>query len=94
MLITYGQITQHVVAGLLVDLVMLDFSKAFNVVNHSILLQQLLALGISHILVNWIKSFLVGRTIHVSCGDFLSSIRNVASGVPKFCAWHYYFLYK
>ena len=82
MLITYGQIT-HVDAGLLVDLVMLDFSKAFDVVNHSVLLRQLLALGISRILVSWIESFLVGRTMQVSCGSSLSSIRNVASGVPQ-----------
>ena len=48
LLITYGCITQQVDSGMLVDLAMLDFSKAFDVLNHAILLQQLFDLGISH----------------------------------------------
>ena len=57
LLITYGCITQQVDSGKLVDLAMLDFSKAFDVVNHAILLQQLPDLGVSHIIVRWIVVF-------------------------------------
>ena len=44
-----------------VDVIYLDFSKAFDKVDHIILLKKLELLGISGKLLIWIKSFLLDR---------------------------------
>ena len=44
------------------DAILLDFSKAFDKVEHSILLSKAHSLGISGPLLQWIRSFLFGRT--------------------------------
>ena len=59
LLITYEHIFELVDAGMMVDFVLLDFSKAFDVVCRTILLKQLAAVGISHTLIVWIEAFLV-----------------------------------
>ena len=44
------------------DVIYTDFSKAFNSVTHEILLQKLVKMGIAGDLLNWIRSFLSGRS--------------------------------
>ena len=44
------------------DLILLDFSKAFNKVNHLKLLYKLQAHGVQGKTLGWIESFLIGRT--------------------------------
>jgi hypothetical protein len=83
LLLTYGDVSEWLDQGLVVDLILLDFSKAFDVVSHSVLLQKLQSLGVSDQLVVWIADFLVGREMIVSCGGALSSPRAVLSGVPQ-----------
>ena len=39
----------------------IDFSKAFDVVNHSVLLRKVSALELPDSVHNWIVSFLIGR---------------------------------
>ena len=48
-----------------VDVVYLDFAKAFDSVPHEGLLQKLFAYGISGNLLSWIRAFLTGRTQRV-----------------------------
>ena len=48
--------------GKLSDLVLLDFSKAFDKVNHLKLLYKLSCFGVKGNTLNWILSFLIGRT--------------------------------
>ena len=57
LLLTYASISRLVDAGMLVDLVLLDFNKAFDVVDHLILTRQLLAIGISQQVVRWVVIF-------------------------------------
>ena len=83
LLLTYDSISRLVDVGEMVDLVLLDFSKAFDVVCHSILVRQLVSLGVDRRLVDWICSFLGGRTMRVLCGSAQSSSRRVCSGVPQ-----------
>ena len=47
LLLTYECISDLVDSGKFVDLVLLDFSKAFDMVCHSVLLRQLTAIGMS-----------------------------------------------
>ena len=66
-----------------VDVIYLDFSKAFDRVDHTILLHKLRRNGISGKLHNWIKSFLTNRTQKVSVNSTLSAETEVISGVPQ-----------
>ena len=67
----------------MVDLVLLDFSKAFDVVCHSILMRQLVAIGIDQRLVDFIHSFLGGQTMRVLYGSAQSSSKRVSSEIPQ-----------
>jgi hypothetical protein len=66
-----------------VDLVLLDFSNAFDKVSHAKLIQKLEAYGINAILVKWIKSFLTVRKQRVLIGDNSSEWEDVTSSVPQ-----------
>jgi len=56
----YDQVTHLVDDGKAVDVVYLDFSKAFDTVPHSILLEKLTAHGLDGCTLCWIKNRLNG----------------------------------
>ncbi len=66
-----------------VYLVFLDFSKAFDSVNHRFLIQKRKAYGINDNIVNWIESFLHERTFNVSINGNMSQSKAAVSGVPQ-----------
>ena len=65
------------------DAILLDFSKAFDKVDHEGLLSKLNHLGINGSLLNWARSFLVGREQRVIVEGMESSPSKVLSGVPQ-----------
>ena len=66
-----------------IDVVYIDFAKAFDSVSHKKLLSKLYAYGIRGQILNWISEFLRDRKQRVNIeGDF-STIGNVTSGVPQ-----------
>ena len=65
-----------------VDMVYLDFIKAFGTIPHSRLIGKLEAYGVDGSLLSWISSFLMGRTQKVSVNGSLSSSKPVQSGIP------------
>ena len=65
------------------DLILLDFSKAFDKVNHLKLLYKLSCFGVKSNTLNWIQSFLIGRTQTVVLDGESSEEVNVTSGVPQ-----------
>ena len=65
-----------------VDVILLDFSKAFDTVPHQRLLQKLRKYGIRNHTLNWISSFLTNRTHHVVVNGSTSNTESVLSGVP------------
>ena len=67
----------------MVDVVFLDFSKAFDVVCHQILLEKLRHLSFCPSIVDWIGDFLTERRMYVSVGGSSSEQKEVLSGVPQ-----------
>jgi len=69
--------------GRAVDVVYLDFSKAFDTVSHNILLGKLRKCGLDEWSVKWIENWLNGRTQRVVISSADSSWRPAASGLPQ-----------
>jgi ribonuclease P/MRP protein subunit RPP40 len=83
LLIQYDLVLHLMESGDNVDVVYLDFSKAFNKVDHSLLLAKVKALGITGNLGRWIGNFLLQRRQAVKVGSKISSWSQVLSGVPQ-----------
>ena len=66
-----------------IDVVYLDYAKAFDKVDHGVLLHKLSGLGIGGNLLEWIRSFLMNREIKVLVNDAFSNLSPVVSGVPQ-----------
>ena len=62
---------------------LVDFSKAFDVVDHSVLLSKLSGLNLPHCILNWLISFLTNRSQVVKCGDALSLPMQINSGIIR-----------
>jgi len=69
--------------GKQIDLLLSDFSKAFDKVSHQCLLCKLSHYGINGPLFNWIKNYLSNRLQKVILDGTISSCSHVKSGVPQ-----------
>ena len=67
----------------LIDIVYLDFKKAFDSLVHSKIITKLSAYGIEHELLAWIHAFLTGRSQRVIVENALSKPIDVGSGVVQ-----------
>ena len=66
-----------------VDVIYTDFSKAFDLVPTSVLLQKLSSYGVVNSLLNWLKSYLTERQFYVVANGYESIKCNMTSGVPQ-----------
>lgn len=66
-----------------IDVVYMDFMKAFDKVPHRRLINKLKSYGISNQLINWIANFLNERNQTVKVNGSQSSTRPVTSGIPQ-----------
>ncbi|CAH8570357.1 unnamed protein product [Schistosoma haematobium] len=66
-----------------VDVIYLDFSKAFDKVNHLCLINKLKRLGIKPPLIDWLTSYLKNRHFKVRVNFTLSQAMECSSGVPQ-----------
>ena len=69
--------------GLLTALSLIDFRKAFNLVDHGVLLRKLVVYQLSEESIQWFKSCLEGRLQKVSINGVISSSLPITSGVPN-----------
>ncbi|KAI5739375.1 hypothetical protein M8J77_018492 [Diaphorina citri] len=67
-------------SGCQVDCIYTDFSKAYDKLNHNILIAKLSAFGISGYLLQWIRNFLSGRIQIVRVGTSTSEPIHIPSG--------------
>ena len=79
----YDNIIDAMDSGGDLDVIMLDFSKAFDKVHYSLLLNKLKDVGISGNLGVWIGKFLLDRKQQVKVNGSLSELISVLSGVPQ-----------
>jgi hypothetical protein len=63
--------------------VMLDFTKAFDTVDHALLLFKLTYYGFDDKLILLIKNYLTNRTIKVKVNDAISHSKTINIGVPQ-----------
>ena len=69
--------------GNIVGMVLLDLQKAFDTVDHSILLMKLKALGLSKVTAQWFTSYLSDGHQLVDVGGSHSSQATILCGVPQ-----------
>ena len=75
--------TKMIEDGVCFDAIYTDFSKAFDSVPHERLFVKMEALRIKGDILNWVKSFLSGRTQCVNVEGAFSSWKEVISGIPQ-----------
>lgn len=79
----HGYLVEALESGCLVDSIYTDFSKAFDKVDHDLLLYKLSKYGIHGRLHNWLYSYLTGRKQEVKINHVNSNTFEVTSGVPQ-----------
>ncbi|CAM4503653.1 unnamed protein product [Lepidochelys olivacea] len=79
----YDEKTSSVDEGKAVDVLFLDFSKAFDTVSHNILASKLKKYGLDEWTIRWIESWLDCRAQWVVINGSMSSWQLVSTGVPQ-----------
>ena len=77
------EMTKWVDDGSPVDVIYLDFQKAFDKGPHKRLISKLKSHGIGNSLINWIEQWLTDRRQRVVVEGEVSSWKSVLSGVPQ-----------
>ena len=83
LLVYLDKVYKSVATGEEVQVVYTNFEKAFDKVDHGVLLQKLYRVGVRGKLLKLLKSYLSGRTQRVKVNDMFSRITRVTSGVPQ-----------
>ena len=66
-----------------VRVLLVDYSKAFDHINHEILIAKLCGMGLLAHIVRWVAAFLIDRQQCVKIGDTVSNIGYPNGGVPQ-----------
>ena len=79
----FEEITKWVDDGSPVDVIYLDFQKAFDKVPHQRLILKLKSHGVGNSIINWIEQWLTDRRQRVVIDGEVSSWKSVLGGVPQ-----------
>ena len=69
--------------GLMTDMILVDLQKAFDTVDHDMLLKKLSAIGFSNVTIGWLKSYLSNRLCRANLENCYSDPSNITCGVPQ-----------
>ena len=69
--------------GLVTGMILIDLQKAFDTINHDILLKKLSIIGFSDHTVKWSQSYLSNRKFRVNLENSFSEVSNISCGVPQ-----------
>ena len=64
-------------------MILIDLQKAFDTIDHDILLQKLNAIGFSNHTIGWFKSYLSNRLFRVHLENRYSDTSSITCGVPQ-----------
>ena len=77
------KILKGFVNGLFTGMILIDLQKAFDTIDHNILLEKLKAIGFCDDTVNWFHSYLTVQAFLVSIENKYSSISEISCGVSQ-----------
>ena len=64
-------------------MILIDLQKAFDVIDHDILLKKLTTIGFSNHTIDWFKSYLSNGLFRVNLENCYSDPSNITCGVPQ-----------
>ena len=64
-------------------MILIDLQKAFDAIDHDILLKKSSAIGFSNHTIDWLKSYLSSRLFRVNLGNCYSDPSNITCGLPQ-----------
>ena len=70
-------------SGKYTGLILIDLQKAFDTIDHEILLKKMGCIGFSEKVISWFESYLSGRTFKVNIDKKFSDPGNLTCGVPQ-----------
>jgi ribonuclease P/MRP protein subunit RPP40 len=76
-------VIKNIESGKLTLAIFLDLSKAFDTVDHRILLIKLEACGVRGIVLEWFRSYLMDRTQSTEVNGAVSDLQVITCGVPQ-----------
>ena len=65
------------------EIMLIDLQKAFDTINHKILLRKLHAIGFYEKTMAWFKSYLSDRVFKVNINSHFSNVSKISCGVPQ-----------
>lgn len=69
--------------GKSVHITYVDFTKTFNTIPHSCIVNKFSRLNVNPYITHWIAAWLTNRTEKIKVGGYIFSKRHVISGVPQ-----------
>ena len=70
-------------SGLFTGMILIDLQKAFDTINHDILINKMEYLGFSKDAIFWFKSYQTNRKIKVNSNKTFLEPRKLSCGVPQ-----------